>query len=68
MKIVKSLSELSNFDLDSGGTTATCTWEQLKPYIGHCIHLRPGERIIGIIITQEGIKVRTDYKKVLEKI
>jgi len=41
-----------------GGVISEFSWEVLKPFIAHAVNKRPGEKILGIIATQDGLKVK----------
>lgn len=41
-----------------GGVICQFSWETLKPFIAHAVNKRPGEKIVGIVATQDGLKVK----------
>ena len=62
-KIVKSLSEKSEFDIQSGGgVSSSASWENIKESLGQAFNLRDNERILGIIADENGVTIRIGKK------
>jgi len=62
-KIVKSLSEKTEFEIQAGGVTSFVSWERLKKHLETEVGIRGSERIEGIIANEQGVHVRIGHKE-----
>lgn len=62
-KIVKTFSEKTTYQIESGGTICRVSWERLKDHLGSAVGLKGKEMIEGLVADDDGIHVRIGYKK-----
>lgn len=62
VKLYKSLDESivdSKIEKEfNDGTMSQISWHTLKPYIEHAFSKKPGEKIIGLEVSEFGIKAK----------
>ena len=62
-KIVKSFTpEKTVHQIETSGNTQFISWQSLKEYIKIAAMLRPNEQMDGIVVDEDGIKVRISKK------
>lgn len=62
-KIVKSLSEKTEFEIQAGGASSFVSWERLKKHLETEVGIRSSERIEGFIADEQGLQVRIGRKE-----
>ena len=65
-RLVKTLSSKTTEQIDSGGTTNYISWERMKPYLEIAVRLKDHEQIDGVIVEEDGLKVRISHKSIKE--
>ena len=62
-KIVKSLSDKTTQEIESGGTRSYISFERLKEYLAIAVGIKPNETVEGIIVNEHGIDVKIGLKE-----
>lgn len=66
-KIIVPFDKLSESQVDTGGVFTTISFESIRKLLGPAVDLDEDEKITGLIITKDGIKIRIDAERITEK-
>lgn len=50
------------------GTISEISWQQLRDHLGKAFAIKPNERLVGITVSEYGIKAKIQYTDTTENI
>jgi hypothetical protein len=63
-KLVKSFDKNTDeLNIESSGVFSNRSWESFMPLLRHHFDIKPNEKIVGIVVTDLGIKAKIETVK-----
>lgn len=66
-KIIVPFFGLTEAEIDTCGVFTTVSFDTIRKLLGSVVNLEEDEKITGLVISSEGIKIRIDAYRITEK-